>query len=86
MNEDLLKLDGFDEAIIGVCLTWHGNMMVERIVYDGNKIKELLMSDGECSEEDAQEHIDFNIIGGYVGDSTPIVMWPATAEQIDDGA
>ena len=86
MNEELLKFDGFDEAIIGVCMTWHGNMMVERIVYDGNKLKELIMSDGECSEEEAQEYIDFNMIGAYVGDSTPIIMWTATAEELDERA
>lgn len=83
MNEELLKLDGFDEAIIGVCMTWHGNMMVERIVYDGRAITKALTNNG-MSEEEAQEHIDFNIVGAYVGDATPIVMWPATAEELDE--
>ena len=83
MNEELLKLDGFDTAIIGVCMTWHGNMMVERIIYDGIAITKAL-TDGGMSEEEAQEHIDFNIVGAYVGDATPIVMWPATAEEINE--
>lgn len=83
MNEELLKLDGFDVAIIGVCMTWHGNMLVERIIYDGNKIGEILEKQG-IKKEDVQEYIDYNIIGAYVGDATPIVMWPATAEQINE--
>lgn len=83
MNEDLLKIDGMDTAIIGVCMTWHGNMLVERIVYDGNKIAEKLVSHG-MNQEDTQEYIDFNIIGAYGGESTPVVMWPATAEEINE--
>jgi len=83
LNEELLKLDGFDVAIIGVCMTWHGNMLVERIIYDGNKIGEILEKQS-MEKEDVQEYIDYNIIGAYVGDATPIVMWPATAEQINE--
>ncbi len=83
MNEDLLKIDGMDAALIGSCMTWHGNMLVERFVYDGNKIVEKLVADG-MSQEDAQEHVDFNIIGAYGGDSTPVIMWPATAEEINE--
>lgn len=83
MNEDLLKIEGMDAAIIGACMTWHGNMLVERLVYDGNKIVEKLTADG-MSDEEAHEYIDFNIIGAFVGESTPIVMWPTTAEEIDE--
>ena len=84
MNNDLMKLEGLDEAIIGACLTWNKDELAERVVYDGNKIVELLTTDGEMSVEEAQEYIDFNIIGAYHGPETPIVMWPATAEQLDE--
>lgn len=83
MNEELLMIDGFDEAIIGVCMTWHGDMMVERIVYNGNILRDILVKEG-ASEEEAQEYIDFNIIGAYMGDSTPVVVWPATPEEINE--
>lgn len=83
MNDDLLKFDGFDDAIIGVCVTWHGNMLVERIIYNGKKILDQLMAGG-MSEEEASEHIDFNMLGAYVGESTPAIMWPATAKEIDE--
>lgn len=83
MNEDLLKFKDFDEAIIGVCVTWHGKMLVERIVYNGKLIMDKLTSDG-MSEEEASEYIDFNMLGAYVGDTTPAIMWPATAKEIDE--
>ena len=41
---------------------------------------EILMADG-TSEEDALEHFNFNIIGGYVGERTPIFL-----TNIKDGA
>ena len=83
MNEDLLKFKDFDEAIIGVCVTWHGKMLVERIVYNGKLIMDKLTSGG-MSEEEASEYIDFNMLGAYVGDTTPAIMWPATAKEIDE--
>lgn len=64
-------------------MTWHGNMLVERIVYDGKQITAILQGQG-MSEEEAQEYIDFNIIGAYAGESTPIIMWPSTLDEIDE--
>jgi hypothetical protein len=58
-------------------------MLVERLVYNGHLITEVLVEKG-MAEEDAQEYIDFNIVGAYVGDSTPIVMWPVTVEELDE--
>ena len=83
MNDDLLKFDGFDDAIIGVCVTWHDEMLVERLVYNGKKILEQLQAQG-MSEEEASDHIDFNLLGVYMGESTPAIMWPATAKEIDE--
>jgi hypothetical protein len=83
LNEELLKFDGFDDAVIGVCVTWHGKMLVERIIYNGKEILKKLMSQG-MTEEQASEYIDFNMLGAYVGDSTPAIMWPATAKEIDE--
>jgi hypothetical protein len=76
MNEDTLMIDDLDDALIGVCMTWHGNMMVERAIYSGELIVERLVETSEMTEEEALEYIDFNIVGAYVGDTTPIIMWP----------
>jgi hypothetical protein len=84
MDEKLQKIEGFDEAIIGVCMTWNNEALVERVVYDGNKILALLKSDGEMDDQEAQEYLDFNIIGAYMGDTTPVVMWPTTAEELNE--
>ena len=63
-DETFLKASGFDEAIIGV----DKNTM--KLIYSEKKCIEILMMD--MSEEDAIEHFNFNVRGGYVGDKTPI--------------
>ena len=65
---DLIILDGFDEAIIGV---------VERIgllavCYDKSKILRILMRD--MNEIEAIEYFEFNILGAYMGDSSPAFL------------
>lgn len=61
---DFLKVDGFDEAIIGI----EDSSM--RLIYSCSKIIEMLKE--EMSEEDAIEHFEYNIKGAWIGDKTPI--------------
>jgi len=63
-EEDILKADGFDEAIIGI----ETNEM--RLIYSVSKCIQILCRD--MTEEDAVEFFDFNVRGSYVGDKTPI--------------
>lgn len=67
-GEELLLADGFDEAIVGVTYGY----MENQIVYDFDKCVEILMRD--MSEEDALEHMSFNVTGAYVGERTPIFV------------
>lgn len=63
-DETVMKADGFNDAIIGLC--------GEKLVYSTKKAIEILMSRDKMSKEDAEEYFDFNISGAYVGDRTPI--------------
>ena len=73
---DILKIDGFDNAIIGV-----QEGIQPRLVYDLWKIVDVLTED--MSEEDALDYIAYNITGAYVGESTPIIVdTEKTLEQI----
>jgi|TARA_B100001093_G_scaffold474542_1_gene499311 hypothetical protein len=64
---DILKIDGFDKAIIGV-----QEGIQPRLVYDLWKIVDVLTED--MSEEDALDYIAYNITGAYVGESTPVIV------------
>jgi len=66
---DLLKADGFDEAILGVVQ----RMGIQAICYDQDKVIDILMEDG-MSLEEAVEYFEFNIAGAWVGESTPFFM------------
>ena len=74
---DILKIDGFDKAIIGV-----QEGIQPRLVYDLWKIVDVLTED--MSEEDALDYISYNITGAYVGESTPVIVdTERTLEQIE---
>jgi hypothetical protein len=65
---DLLKLDGFDEAIIGVV----ERIGIQAICYDTDKVIEILKRD--MDEDIAWLHFDVNIAKVWVGESTPFFL------------
>jgi hypothetical protein len=67
---DLLKADGFDEAIIGVVQ----RMGIQAICYDQDKVIDTLMEKDGMTYEEAVEYFDFNIAGAWVGESTPFFL------------
>ena len=85
MNEEILLLDGFDEAIIGSCERINLGPVV---AYSVEKIIEILMKDMEVSEDDleedetiegrkysdALEYFEYNIKGAWMGEFTPVFM------------
>ena len=76
----MLKLPNeFDSAVLG---TSQRIGMEDCIVYDVNEVLLILMQD--MSEEDALEHFAYNIAGSYVGETTPIFLWPKTMKEIED--
>ena len=64
-NEQFLKADGFDDAIIGV------DEVNLKLIYSYARIMAILEKDG-LNEEEAHEHFIFNIRGSYMGERTPI--------------
>ena len=71
----MIKYDGYDEAIIGPAFIWRDQTQVEVLVYDAEKIREILIERDGMSSEDAREFIEFNIEGGYLGPHTPVLVW-----------
>ena len=69
---DLLVLDPeyFDDAIIGLVQ----RIGLDVVCYDKDKVLELLCVKEGMTYEDAIEHFDFNIIGSWVGDTTPVFL------------
>ena len=71
----MLKIDGFDEAVIGPAMIWREQGLCDVLVYDAERIRETLMKRDGMTAEEAREFIEFNIEGAYVGRSTPVLVW-----------
>jgi hypothetical protein len=72
----MIKYDGLDEAICGQACIWRDQTRVDVLVYDGMKIIDIFVDRDGMTPEEAEEFIEFNIEGGYIGEETPVVMWP----------
>jgi len=69
-EDEPLKADGFDEAIIGV------DYKQGKFVYAIELMLEKMMQEpSNMTMEEAIEYFDFNIGCAYVGEMTPIYIW-----------
>lgn len=64
-DEEILKADGFDDAVIGI------DEQSMRLIYSVKICIEILILEG-LTLEDALDHFNFNVSGAYVGEKTPI--------------
>tara|TARA_R110000850_G_scaffold30939_6_gene85504 strand:+ start:37 stop:279 length:243 start_codon:yes stop_codon:yes gene_type:complete len=72
MYDGLMIMDYFDDCIVGVI---KGIDNKDKVCYSYKKVIAKLMRDDEMSEEDAIEHFEFNMIGAYVGEHTPVFLF-----------
>lgn len=71
MNEEVLYADGFEKAFIGIGVQFNKSLAI----YDYSKCIEVLIDDG-MSHEEAVEWMDYNVLGSYVGENTPVFIMP----------
>ena len=64
-EEELLRAEGFDSAIIGL------DDKSMRLIYSKSLCINILISQG-MPEEEALEYFEFNVSSAWVGDMTPI--------------
>jgi len=69
----MLKVDGHDDAIIGVGESFSRQPI---LVYSVESIVKNLMERDGMTDEEAIEFFDFNIIGSYIGEGMPIFVTP----------
>lgn len=77
-EEDCLTADGFEEALVGC--TYGANVVA---VYDVNKMVEILMEEG-TDYDDAVEFLEYNVVGAYLGEKTPLYVNFVTEELHND--
>jgi len=79
-TDKTLLIDGADKAICGLV---HRCGQVPIVIYEHNKLVKHFIQSG-MSLEDAQEWIEFNIIGAWVGNGTPGILFKANASSIKE--
>lgn len=71
MAEGAIKLDGLDDAILGIVEEF-GNG--PRILYSKNKILNILSERDEMTWLEAEEFYDYNILGLYAGEQNAVFL------------
>ena len=66
-----VRLDGFDEAIIGVATSM---TMEDVIAYDQEKLLSILEKMMGCDRAGADEYFEFNILCSYMGERNPVYV------------
>ena len=61
-------LDGYDDAVIGI------EPYENRLVYNKNKMIEILIEKDCMDYEEAYEFLEFNVWTAYMGETTPIYI------------
>lgn len=69
-ESNALLADGFEAALIGVTENHH---MQDIAVYDLDMCIDVLIAEG-MTEEDAMEHMSYNVLGSFVGEMMPIFI------------
>ena len=77
----MLKWDGFDSAIIGVGGRCNTDPM---IVYDYDKMGDVLVMRDGMAQEEAEEYLDYNVVCAWIGDTTPIILKNKSIEEINE--
>jgi hypothetical protein len=69
-EQSVLLADGFDQAFLGVVFEWGP----PRAVYSYEKCVNVLIERDKMTQEEALEYMEYNVVGAYVGEQTPIFV------------
>jgi hypothetical protein len=79
----MLTADGFEAALIGVSASQPGRPHLA--IYDARACVRLLQERDGMTEDEAEEFLEFNVLGAWVGDMTPVFVWVGDdPEDYDD--
>ena len=76
-DDEILMADGFEEAFMGVAMQFNKPIAI----FDYDKCLTILQKDGMTSTE-AEEYMQFNVVGSYVGENTPAFLFKFKTYEI----
>jgi hypothetical protein len=79
LEDEVLFADGFDEAILGIA---RRAAQPDVVAYNYEKCVQVLIDRDDMTEEDAREFMEFNVVGAFVGEGTPVFIEPHVFESM----
>jgi hypothetical protein len=70
-DEEVLFLEGFDDAIIGQCSRINLGPVA---AYNVEKILQIMIERDGMTYEDAYEYYEYNIRGAWMGENSPVFI------------
>lgn len=67
INSEIKLADGFEDALIGVVRQFNKAVAL----YDREHCIQILVERDGMTIEEAEEHLEFNVLGAWVGEGTP---------------
>ena len=77
----VMHADGFEDAVVGIAEGFGGKRV---IIYSYVKCVEILMERHGMDEAGASEFVQFNLLGAWVGEGTPMLLFEMDYEDILD--
>jgi hypothetical protein len=62
----------------------NSSLYSKMLIYDGEKIVTVLCEQSGMSYDEAEEYISYKIEGDYVGEATPILVWPCAMGRVEE--
>ena len=77
-DKRLVKANGLEDAIIGVGSRMN---MPDVLIYSYNKCVKIFMEKEGWTHEEAIEWMDYNVVGSWGGETTPIFVHEIPSDQ-----
>ena len=77
----MLKADGFDDCILGIV---RSAGQEDKIAYDYDKCVDLLITRDGMKFNEAHEFMEFNVVGAYMGEGTPVFLRKMQMDEIEE--
>ena len=77
-HENILYADGLEDAFIGII---HSKGSQPKACYDYDKCINIFKSRDGMTHEEAIEWMDYNVVGAWVGETTPIFVHEIPSDQ-----
>ena len=79
-NDELVKLDGLEGALLGVCRI---HTQEPRLIYSWDLCVAILIETNSWTHEEAVEWMDYNVTCLYTGNTTPAFLYNYDEEDYE---